>query len=115
MTRKYLPEIVLPKRNSGSLAPRPILIRFIQHFNYFVLVHVVVADMRQTGCRIDIESRLQTLRPILTPISAASACAAFPSSVRPPGNGPPSLRPVRPRDPAYPALVPRHREPQSVR
>ena len=49
----------LAQSNPGTLAARPILTGLLQHFNDFILVHMMARNMGRTGRRIYVESGLQ--------------------------------------------------------
>jgi hypothetical protein len=48
----------LAQSNPGTLAARPILTGLLQHFNDFILVHLVAINMGRTSRRIYVESGL---------------------------------------------------------
>src|ERR1035438_2528847 len=68
-TRRYLPEAVWPNAILDASRPARSSPGFIQNINNFVLVHLMVMDVRRFGCRIDIESRSQLVPSLFQRVS----------------------------------------------
>jgi hypothetical protein len=68
-TRRYLPEAVWPNAILDPSRPARSSPGFIQNINNFVLVHLMVMDVKRFGCRIDIESRSQLVPNLFQRVS----------------------------------------------